>query len=110
MESSASWAQILGCMVGPRSCSVTRLAKEGDSERLHNLGQGVGLADASASKPYSSVVVFGNDYRQQMHGLVRSGIEALLQVQCEVCHGVNLLPGASSIRAKVPCYCSWAFS
>ena len=79
MQSSASRAQILGCMVGLRSRCITRLAEVRDSERLHNLSQGVGLTDASASKPYSSVVIFGCGHWQQVRAFVRPGIEAFLQ-------------------------------
>ena len=78
MQSSASWTQILGCMVGLSSRCITRLAKVRDSEGLHNLGQRVGLADASASKPYSSVVVLGCGHWEKVCVFVRPGVEAFL--------------------------------
>ena len=79
MESSASRAQILGCMVGLSRRSITGFAKVRDSEGLHNLSQGVGLTDTSTSKPYGSVIIFGCGHWEQMRSFVRPGIEALLQ-------------------------------
>ena len=104
MESSASRTQILGCMVGLSSRCVTRFAKVRDTEGLDNLSQCVGLANASTSKPYSSVVVLGCGHWEQMRTFVRPGIEAFLQVSRYESYSVNLLLGAVRICDKLPSY------